>query len=73
MSCILYKDGKEERVNAEHVAHMLENGYSATKDPKPEEIGPSPDAENSPEVSEALPEAPEKIKPAPKKAGKGGK
>lgn len=31
MSCILYKDGEEIRVPATDVAHLLTQGYSASK------------------------------------------
>ena len=42
MTCILYKDGQEERVKAEYVEHMLRHGYSATKNEKPKEAEVNP-------------------------------
>ncbi len=54
MACILYRDGKAERVEARQVQNCLKNGYFATRE---ESVGETPEVpvEAEPEV-EATPE-----------------
>jgi hypothetical protein len=59
MSCILYKNGKQERVKAEYVEHMLRHGYSDSPTAKPEK----PKTDKSLQDDLALSEV---VKPAPK-------
>lgn len=70
MSCILYKDGKQERVKAEYVEHMLRHGYSGSPESKPEE----PKGDSSLQADLVLSEVEKPVKPKSpaRKADKSG-
>jgi len=68
MSCILYKDGQEERVKAEFVEHMLRHGYSASPKVKPVESK----GDSSLQADLVLEEIKKTIKVPAKKAVKSG-
>ena len=70
MSCIVYKEGKMERVRAEYVEHMLRHGYSDSPEAKPVKVDGDSSLQSDLVLSEV--EKPVKPKSPAKKADKSG-